>query len=87
MKMMPQLERYRGMLSNPDTDIFYGAPVLVMIYSSRASGTYLNDCSMAALNLMLAAWDRGIGSCWIGFASGIGNTPEVKGEAGCAGGV
>ena len=82
LKMMPQLERYRGMLSNPDTDIFYGAPVLVMIYSSRASGTYLNDCSMAALNLMLAAWDRGIGSCWIGFASGIGNTPEVKGELG-----
>jgi nitroreductase len=82
LKMMPQLEKYRGMLSDPDMDIFYGAPVLVMIYSSRASGTYLNDCSMAALNLMLAAWDRGIGICWIGFARGAGNTPEVKKELG-----
>ena len=35
---------------------------------------------MAALNLMLAAHDRGIGSCWIGFANGIGNTPEIKKE-------
>lgn len=82
LNIMPQLEKYRGMLADPDLDIFHGAPVLVMIYSSKASSTYLNDCSMAALNLMLAAWDRGLGSCWIGFASGIGNTPEVKKELG-----
>ncbi len=82
LRMMPQLEKYRSMLADPGLDIFYGAPVLVMIYSSKASTTYINDCSMAALNLMLAAWDRGIGSCWIGFASGIGNTSEVKKELG-----
>jgi nitroreductase len=82
MNKTPRLERYRDLLSDPDQDIFHGAPVLIMIYSSKASPTYLNDCSMAALNLMLAALDRGLGSCWIGFATGIGNTPEVKKELG-----
>ncbi|HOV79965.1 MAG TPA: nitroreductase [Bacillota bacterium] len=73
-------ERYTGVLSDPAFDIFYGAPVLVLIYGDRSHLTYICDCSMAALNLMLAARDRGIGSCWIGFATGIGNTPEVKAE-------
>lgn len=79
---LPHLEKYRSMLGNPDLDIFHGAPALVLIYSPKTLDTYVNDCSMAALNLMLAAWDRGIGSSWIGFARGIGNTPGVKKELG-----
>jgi nitroreductase len=35
---------------------------------------------MAAQNLMLSAWDKGIGSCWIGFARGFCGTPEFKDE-------
>lgn len=75
-----RLERYANALSNPDFNIFYSAPVLVLIYGDKNIFTYVYDCSMAAQNLMLAVWDRGIGSCWIGFANGIGNTPEVKAE-------
>lgn len=72
--------RYAGTLSDPAFNIFYNAPVLVMIYGNKEVYSYAGDCSMAALNLMLAAWGRGIGSCWIGFATGIGNTHEVKAE-------
>ncbi|MCL6560646.1 MAG: nitroreductase [Firmicutes bacterium] len=74
------LERYSGMMGKPDFNIFYNAPALVLIYGDSTVATFRYDCSMAALNLMLAAWDKGIGSCWIGFAQFIGNTPEIKGK-------
>jgi nitroreductase len=38
----------------------------------------VEDCSLAAQNLMLAAADRGLGSCWIGFAQGWLNTNEGR---------
>lgn len=80
MKEMPVLGRYGGMMADPDFNIFYDAPTLVLIYGDPAALTFRYDCSMAALNLMLAAWDRGIGSCWIGFAQFAGNAPEIKEE-------
>lgn len=78
MEELPALQSYRTTLANPDSNIFYGAPELVLIYGDQNAFTYPNDCSMAALNLMLAAWDRGIGSCWIGFARAYCGTPEFK---------
>jgi nitroreductase len=35
---------------------------------------------MAAQNMMLAAFTLGIGSCWIGTAVGLANSPKVKAE-------
>jgi len=80
MEELPALQSYRTNLSNPGFNIFYGAPALVLIFGNQNAFTYPNDCSMAALNLMLAAWDRGIGSCWIGFARAYCGTPEFKKE-------
>lgn len=80
MAETPALETYRIALSDPDFNIFYGAPVLVLIYGNTKAFTYVHDCSMAALNLMLTAWDRGIGSCWIGFARSFCGTAEIKTE-------
>lgn len=80
MEDTPALKNYRSLLSNPDFNIFYGAPMLVLIFGRQSAYTYINDCSMAALNLMLAAWDRGIGSCWIGFARGYCGTPSYMKE-------
>ena len=77
---LPALEIYRTTLSNPGYNIFHGAPTLVLIFGNQNAFTYPNDCSMAALNLMLAAWERGIGSCWIGFARAYCGTPEFKEE-------
>jgi len=80
MQDAPAMKCYREALSNPEFNVFYNAPVLVLIYGDRNIRTFICDCSLAAQNLMLAAWDRGIGSCWIGFADDIANTPEVKAE-------
>lgn len=78
---MPQgstSDHLRPMLSDPGFHIFYHAPLLVLI-SAVASGPWIvEDCALAAENLMLAAHGAGLGTCWIGFAQGFLNTMEGK---------
>ncbi|OPZ82708.1 MAG: 5,6-dimethylbenzimidazole synthase [bacterium ADurb.Bin429] len=76
------LERYREMLTDPEYHIFYHAPALVVIYGTPASPCPQNDCSLAAMTLMLAAWEQGLASCWIGFALSVFNDPTIKAELG-----
>ena len=74
----PKTHHYRPMLSEPTFNIFYDASTLVVI-GSRERGTYTDaDCWLAAENLMLAARELGLGSCPIGFAVPVLNTPEAK---------
>jgi len=59
-------------MKDPDFDIFYGAPAAIFIYSAPGILTPSEDASLAAGNIMLAARSMGIGTCWIGFAAGLG---------------
>jgi len=78
----PQSDRYRTSLSDLDFQIFYHAPALILI-SGIAQGPWIvEDCALAAENLMLAAYGDGLGTCWIGFAQGFLNTPEGKNALG-----
>ncbi len=71
-------EHFKTRLGDPDFDIFYRAPALVVI-SARAPGPWIvEDCALAAENLMLAAFAEGLGTCWIGFAQSYLNTPSGK---------
>ena len=76
------LARFRATLSNPNYNIFYNAPLLVFI-SGVKSPYAVYDCSMAAQNMMLAAYTLGIGSCWIGMAAVAANSPKVKRNLAC----
>jgi len=68
----------RDILGNPDFQIFYHAPALIVI-SARTGGPWMiEDCALAAENLMLAACEAGLGTCWIGFAQAWLQTPEGK---------
>ena len=64
----PRVEGFRRQLENPDFDIFYRAPVLIVISGNRAGPWITEDCALAAENLMLAAFAERLGTCWIGFA-------------------
>jgi len=55
-------------VNDPNFDIFYHAPVLVLISSTEESRWAVENCSLAAQNMMLAACGAGLGTCWIGFA-------------------
>lgn len=77
----PDMVRFVQYLSKPTTRIFYGAPVLILVF---ASPNVINehDCALAAENMMLAAHSLGIGSCWIGLAGGLGYDMEFLKEVG-----
>jgi nitroreductase len=76
------LARYKEMLSNPDYDVFYGAPALIVIFGKPNGLLPEVNCSLAAENLMLAACEMGLGTCWIGFAAEFLNTAEIRRELG-----
>jgi len=57
--------------------IFYGAPLLIFIAAEKAGDWAPIDCSLAAQNMMLRAYDLGLGSCFIGFATFLNNDRET----------
>jgi nitroreductase len=63
------------MLKDPHFQIFYHAPVLILISATAAVPWCVEDCALAAQNLMLAAFAEGLGTCWIGFAQSYLGTP------------
>jgi nitroreductase len=71
-------DHFRSRLGNPDFDIFYHAPVLILISAIEQGPWIVEDCALAAQNLMLAAHAAGFGTCWIGFAQSFLNTPDGK---------
>lgn len=78
----PHLDHFREMLSDANFDIFYGAPALIVISAPKRLQWAVEDCSLAAENLMLAACARNLGTCWIGFAQSWLGTPEGRAAIG-----
>jgi nitroreductase len=74
----PQSGHFQSLLNDEHFQIFYHAPVLILISGNAPSQWVVEDCALAAENLMLAAYAEGLGSCWIGFAQAFLNTPQGK---------
>jgi nitroreductase len=54
-----------------------------MLISAAAQGAWVvEDCTLATENRMLAAYNLGLGSCWIGLAQSYFKTPEGKAALG-----
>ena len=78
MPQSPHSEHFRPHLTDPNFHIFYHAPALILISARKQGPWIVEDCALAAQNLMLAAYAAGLGTCWIGFAQGFLNTSEGK---------
>ena len=50
----------------PGFKVFWGAPLLVLICAQAGNPETPLDCHRAGQNLMLAAFAKGLGSCWVG---------------------
>jgi nitroreductase len=72
------LHPFQEMLADPEFDIFYHAPVLIVIACAADDPWAVEDCSLAAQNLMLAAHAAGFGTCWIGFAQDGSQRPRAR---------
>jgi nitroreductase len=75
-------EKVFAPLADPAFNIFYDAGTLVVICARPANDFVTADCWLAAENFMLSACADGLGTCCIGFAVPVLNTPETKAELG-----
>jgi nitroreductase len=76
------LGHFRDTLANPGYNLFYDASTLIIICAKPAGANSVEDCCLAAQNLMLAAYGMSLGTCPIGFARPWLALPEVKRELG-----
>ena len=70
----------RHMLEDPQFALFHHAPALAIVLAKSRGTQAAEDCCLAAENLMLAARNEGLGSCWIGFARPWLDLPATKAE-------
>jgi nitroreductase len=54
-----------AILGKEGIDPFYGAPMVICVLCERDRSCPVEDGSLALGNMMLAAHDLGLGSCWI----------------------
>ena len=69
---------FRGIFRRPELQFFYDAPALIVISTVTATPWAIEDCSLAAENLMLTAHAIGLGTCWVGVTQRWLGTPEGK---------
>ena len=73
-----KLSKLNAAIMNGTNDPFYGAPVVLVVLADKERGTYLYDGSLVMGNMMLAAHDLGLGSCWIHRAKEVFESEEGK---------
>ncbi|MBQ3089893.1 MAG: nitroreductase [Oscillospiraceae bacterium] len=65
-QMRDKLSRMNAAIMGTDSDPFYGAPVVIVVLADKSKPTVnIHDGSLVMGNLMLAAHELGLGSCWI----------------------
>lgn len=60
-----ELSKINAKIMGVDFDPFYGAPEVLVVLASREEPTYVYDGSLVMGNLMNAAADLGVASCWV----------------------
>lgn len=77
-ELRDRLSAMNAKIMGSDGDPFYGAPVVLIVLADKNMPTHVYDGSLVMGNLMLAAHDLGIGSCWIHRAKEEFESPEGK---------
>lgn len=62
----------------PDSDPFYGAPVVFVVLADKNNGGAVYDGSCVMTNMLHAAHALGLGSCWIHRAKQMFESEEGK---------
>lgn len=77
-ELRDRLSRMNAAVMGSDGDPFYGAPAVLVVLADRSCRTHVYDGSLVMGNLMLAAHDAGLGSCWIHRAREVFDTDEGR---------
>lgn len=62
-------EMFRKMANDKDFNIFYDAPMIIVVSGEKFAITAPIDCAAATENMSLAAESLSIGTCWIGLVT------------------
>ena len=71
-----RLSEANAAVMDANADPFYGAPCVLVVLAEKTAHTYLYDGSLTLGNMMLAAHELGLGSCWIHRAKEVMALPE-----------
>ena len=71
-------KKYEAALRDPNFNVFYNAPCLVIIVGLKQIRSLYVDCALAACYFMFSATERGLGTCWIGFGTNIQDPGLLK---------
>ena len=72
-----KMAKANAQVMGSENDPFYGAPVVLVVLAEK-KGTHIYDGSLVMGNLMLAAHELGVASCWIHRAKEVFETEEGK---------
>ena len=75
-QLRDKLSRMNAEILGTTADPFYGAPVVLVVLARKDINTRVYDGSLVMGNLMLAAHELGVGSCWIHRAKEEFERPE-----------
>ncbi len=73
-----QLARMNGKILGSDSNPYYGAPTIVLVFAPADRSTYVEDGSCVLDTMMLAAHSMGLASCWIHREREMFETAEGK---------
>ncbi len=72
------MRRLNAGVMGVDTDPFYGAPTVVVVFADKEVYTHVEDGSLVLGNMLNRAYELGLGACWIHRARDVFELPEGK---------
>ena len=76
--LISDLSMMNAAVMGTNTDPFYGAGTVIIVFADSTVHTYVEDGSLVMGNLMNAAHALGVDSCWIHRAKEVFETEEGK---------
>lgn len=73
-----RLRQMNAQVMGTESDPYYGAPTIVLVFASADWGNNIKDGSLVLGNMMLAAHSIGLASCWINREDVMFASPEGK---------
>ena len=77
-ELIRKLSEWNARIMGTDSDPFYGAPTVIIVFADSTRNTCVEDGSLVMGNLMNAAHAAGVDSCWIHRARETFATAEGK---------
>ena len=73
-----ELSKINAQILGSDSDPFYGAPCVIVVFADSTVNTGVEDASLVMGNLLNAAHSIGLGGCWIHRAKETFETEKGK---------